>query len=47
MAFFVNNLTDKVYAVGGISSLVTVRLAQKYYAAPRMVGVEFSYHCGS
>ncbi len=47
MAFFVNNLTDKVYAVGGISSLVTVGLAQKYYAAPRMFGVQLSYKFGS
>src|SRR5262249_40426890 len=46
MPLFVNNLTDEVYATGGISSLVTVGLAQKYYAAPRMVGVQLSYQFG-
>jgi iron complex outermembrane receptor protein len=46
LAVFVNNLTDKVYATGGISSLVTVGLAQKYYAAPRTAGVQLSYRFG-
>jgi iron complex outermembrane receptor protein len=43
---FVSNLTDEVYAFGGISALVTVGLAQKYYAPPRMFGVQLSYHFG-
>jgi iron complex outermembrane receptor protein len=45
-ALFVTNLTDKVYATGGIGALASVGLAQKYYAAPRTFGVQLSYRFG-
>jgi iron complex outermembrane receptor protein len=45
-AVFVTNLTDEVYAVGGIYALASVGLAQKYYAAPRTFGVQLSYRFG-
>jgi iron complex outermembrane receptor protein len=45
-AVYVTNVTDKVYAVGGISSLAAIGLAQKYYAPPRMFGVQLSYRFG-
>lgn len=45
LGFFVNNLTDEAYAVGGnASGFYSVGLAQENYAAPRTFGLSFTYH---
>lgn len=46
-ALFVQNLTDRTYALSGTPQLFALGIATKSYAAPRTYGVQLSYRFGN